>query len=237
MDANPCRARTPGFEALGGWLKDDGREVGASRVWMRDTGELSDASSHGARVWKTLTECGVRSNEDHYFSNSSNFTNMIHMESGDVISSKSASPPWEDIPFPEPAVWGEYPHLGRGILDIVYDGKREDGQRILNVSSAGNEGGKRTSHLQGAGFQLALQEFDKPFGSLSAAILVKAKSASQRIAGCAAAVRFAATPIRCACSLRGRARTTRSAHRYPPPRSLPHSTPCGPSGPTWISST
>ena len=73
MDPNPCRARTPGFEAFGGWLKDDGREVGASRVWMRDTGELSDASSHGARVWKTLTECGVRANEDHYFSNSSNF--------------------------------------------------------------------------------------------------------------------------------------------------------------------
>ena len=43
MDPNPCRARTPGFEALGGWLKDDGREVGASRVWMRDQGALSDA--------------------------------------------------------------------------------------------------------------------------------------------------------------------------------------------------
>ena len=58
-------------------------------------------------------------------------------------------------------MWGEYPHLGRGILDIAYDGKREDGQRILSIRSAGNEGGKRTSHLQGSGFQLAVQEFDK----------------------------------------------------------------------------
>ena len=161
MDPNPCRARTPGFEAFGGWLKDDGREVGASRVWMRDSGELSDASSHGARVWKTLTECGVRANEDHFFSNSSNFTNMIHMESGDVIASISSSPPWEDIPFPEPVVWGEYPHLGPGNFDIAYDGNRENGQRILSIRSAGNEGGKRTSHLQRAGFQLGLQEFDR----------------------------------------------------------------------------
>ena len=161
MDPNPCRARTPGFEAFGGWLKDDGREVGASRVWMRDVGELSDASSHGARVWKTLTECGVRANEDHYFSNSSNFTNTIHMESGDVIASISSSPPWEDIPLPEPAVWGEYPHLGPGNFDIAYDGNRENGQRILSVRGVGNEGGKRTSHLQRAGFQLGLQEFDR----------------------------------------------------------------------------
>ena len=161
MDPNPCRARTPGFEAFGGWLKDDGREVGASRVWMRDSGELSDAGSHGARVWKTLTECGVRANEDHFFSNSSNFTNMIHMESGDVIASISSSPPWEDIPFPEPVVWGEYPHLGPGNFDIAYDGNRENGQRILSIRSAGNEGGKRTSHLQRAGFQLGLQEFDR----------------------------------------------------------------------------
>ena len=161
MDPNPCRARTPGFEAFGGWLKDDGREVGASRVWMSDVGELSDASSHGARVWKTLTECGVRANEDHYFSNSSNFTNMIHMESGDVIASISSAPPWEDIPLPEPAVWGEYPHLGPGNFDIAYDGNRENGQRILSVRGVGNEGGKRTSHLQRAGFQLGLQEFDR----------------------------------------------------------------------------
>ena len=40
FDPNPCRADTPGFEALGGWLKNDGRELGNSRVWiggLRDT--------------------------------------------------------------------------------------------------------------------------------------------------------------------------------------------------------
>ena len=161
MDSNDCRARTPGFEALGGWLKDDGREVGASRVWMIDSGELSDASSHGARVWKTLTACGVRSDEDHYFSTSGNFERAIRMAGEDTIRSSSGSPAWQNIPFPEPAVWGEYPHLGRRFLDVTYDGNREDGQRILTVSAAGNEGGKRTSYLQTESFQLALQEFNK----------------------------------------------------------------------------
>ena len=68
MDPNPCRARTPGFEALGGWLKDDGRELGNSRVWIRDDGALSDATSHGAEVWLTLSDCSVRSVvEEQYF--------------------------------------------------------------------------------------------------------------------------------------------------------------------------
>ena len=59
-DPNDCRARTPGFEALGGWLKNEGRELGGSRVWLRDNGSLDDEGSHAARVNKTFTECAAR---------------------------------------------------------------------------------------------------------------------------------------------------------------------------------
>ena len=62
FDPNPCRAETPGFEALGGWLKNDGREIGASRVWLRDSGDL-DAPldmSHGASVNASFSACAVR---------------------------------------------------------------------------------------------------------------------------------------------------------------------------------
>ncbi|MXW19642.1 MAG: hypothetical protein F4Z95_02430 [Gammaproteobacteria bacterium] len=62
FDPNPCRAETPGFEALGGWLKNDGREIGDSRVWLRDSGELDVPleDSHAARVNATFNACGVR---------------------------------------------------------------------------------------------------------------------------------------------------------------------------------
>ena len=60
-DRNPCRALTPGFEAFGGWIKNDGRELAASRLWQSDFGSLDDEDSHGFRVRQTLDECGVRS--------------------------------------------------------------------------------------------------------------------------------------------------------------------------------
>lgn len=61
-DPNGCRAKTPGFEALGGWLKDSEREIGDSRVWIRDTGGLDAPveQSHGARVKGSFDDCAVR---------------------------------------------------------------------------------------------------------------------------------------------------------------------------------
>ena len=157
FDPNPCRARTPGFEALGGWLKNDGREVGASRVWIDDVGELSDSTSHGARVWAILVACAVRSTEDHYHSSGAAHWESIRADGGDGITSVSSAPFWEDIPLPEPGIWDEYPYVRPGILDRAQDGNW-DGQRLLRIAAAGNDGGKRTSWLQRAGVQLALQE-------------------------------------------------------------------------------
>ena len=157
FDPNDCRARTPGFEALGGWLKNDGREIGGSRVWIRDGGELTDEDSHGARVWATLVACAARSTEGHYNSSEAAHWESIRADGGDGITSVSSAPFWEDIPLPEPGIWDEYPYVRPGILDRANDGNR-DGQRLLRIAGAGNDGGKRTSWLQDAGFQLALQE-------------------------------------------------------------------------------
>ena len=157
FDPNPCRARTPGFEALGGWLKNDGREIGGSRVWIDDVGELSDEDSHGAGVWATFTDCAARSTEDQYHSSGALHWESVRADGGDGIVSISLTPVWEDIVLPEPGVWSEYPHVRAGVLDVEHDGNR-DGQRLLRLAAAGNDNGKRTSWLQDAGFQLALQE-------------------------------------------------------------------------------
>ena len=108
MDPNPCRARTPGFEAFGGWLKDDGRELGDSKVWVRDTGALSDAASHGAQVWLTLSDCSVRSVvEAQYFDGMPpQYFDALFGDGRDSIESSSFSPDWEDIEFPAPIPWG-----------------------------------------------------------------------------------------------------------------------------------
>ena len=159
FDPNPCRAETPGFEALGGWLKNDGRELGGSRVWIDDGGTLDQplSESHGARVWASFTACAARSDEEHYNEDGALHWKSIRADGGDGIVSFSSAPFWEDIVLPEPGVWAEYPHARPGILDVEHDGNR-DGQRLLRLSGAGNDNGKRTSHLQRAGFQLALQE-------------------------------------------------------------------------------
>ena len=153
MDPNPCRARTPGFEALGGWLKDDGRELGDSKVWIRDDGALSDAASHGAQVWRTLTDCSARDVvEGQYFNHMTPEFFQAQREDGrDLLESISSSPTWEDVEFPEPLEsWGTtYAYL---------DGTR-DGQRILLIRGAGNDPqNRRTGELQSARFQRALVE-------------------------------------------------------------------------------
>ena len=156
-DPNPCRARTPGFEALGGWLKNDGRVLGGSRVWIDDVGELSETSSHGARVWGTFSDCAVRSATENYFVSESEFLDAIRADGGDLIQSLSSAPAWEDIELPEPGTWGDNSYVPGGILHRWHDGNH-DGQRVLRIQGAGNDAGERTSHLQRATFQLALQE-------------------------------------------------------------------------------
>ena len=159
FDPNPCRAETPGFEALGGWLKNDGRDLGGSRVWIVDVGALDQplSESHGARVWASFTACAARSTEDQYHSSGALHWESIRADGGDGIKSISSAPFWEDIDLPEPGIWDEYPYVRPGILDRAHDGNR-DGQRLLRLAAAGNDNGKRTSWLQDAGFQLALQE-------------------------------------------------------------------------------
>ena len=159
FDPNPCRARTPGFEALGGWLKNDGRELGASRVWIDDVGELFDESSHGARVWATFTACAVRSTDDHYFTVAAAFKNAIRAAGEDAITSASSAPYWEDIDFPDPAAWVDHPNPRADLIDLAYSGTH-DGPRILNIMAAGNDGGKRTSRLQTPQLQRGLLETD-----------------------------------------------------------------------------
>ena len=151
FDPNPCRAETPGFEALGGWLKNDGRALGESRVWIRDQGSRTAplSESHGARVWASFTACAARSDPERYFTDWPTLIEAQTNDGGDAIESYSLAPPWQDIPFPEPS-----------ILPDIFDGER-DGQRILRIQGLGNENGRRTAFLQGASFQAALLETDK----------------------------------------------------------------------------
>ena len=75
FDPNDCRAKTPGFEALGGWLKNDGRSIGASRTWLRDSGDVDaplDGHSHGADVNATFNACAVRDSA-HYLQSADGF--------------------------------------------------------------------------------------------------------------------------------------------------------------------
>jgi len=159
-DPNPCRARTPGFEALGGWLKNDGRELGESRVWIGDQGALTDETTHGARVWETFGDCAVRSTEDQYAQDEDRGTHTVvtvwdkvRDDGRDLIVSQSSSPPYEDIELPEPRPgWIEaYPYQ---------NGERDDGQRFLVIQGAGNYAGKRTGWLQASAFQAYLEHHE-----------------------------------------------------------------------------
>ena len=158
FDPNPCRARTPGFEALGGWLANDGRELGLSRVWIGDNGDLSDSETHGAQVWGAFTACAARSTESQYApsipSEEGDFLLSVVLDEAradgrDLIVSKSNSPPYQEGPLPDSdPIW-----LDR----LPYrNGVREDGQRILEIVAAGNDEGKRTGHLQTPAFQTFL---------------------------------------------------------------------------------
>ena len=152
-DPNACRARTPGFEALGGWLKNDGRELGFSRLWMSDQGALSDPSTHGARVWATLIACAVREvSENRYFTDDFELLDAQRADGTDAIRSESLGVPYQEgVPFPDPEPLSTY--------FPEQDGAR-GGQRVLLIKSAGNDNGKRTGNLQNASFQGALSQSD-----------------------------------------------------------------------------
>ena len=189
MDPNPCRRRTPGFEALGGWLKDDGRDVGESRVWVSDSGALREedgswADTHGARVWQTFIDCAVRSDETQYNyflveerRSARNFVKLIREDGGDFILSQSIGSN-KASEIPEPGVWwerevdtGSYHNVDCGdgpgvgechVLDRLHDGENGsaiNGQRVLWVRPAGNDDGEMTAHVYHGGIQLALQEW------------------------------------------------------------------------------
>ena len=159
-DPNPCRARTPGFEALGGWIKNDGRELGESRVWIGDSGALTDESTHGAQVWRSFSDCAVRSTEDQYAQAEDRGTHTVttvwdkaREDGRDLIVSRSVSPPYQDVELPDPRPgWVEnWPYQ---------DGAREDGQRWLQIEAAGNYAGNRTGHLQAPHFQAYLERHE-----------------------------------------------------------------------------
>ena len=150
-DPNACRAQTPGFEALGGWLKNDGRELGPSRVWIDDVSELSDSSGHGAQVWSTFTACAVSSTQAQFFTDAQALYRAQEEDGRDAIESLSLGlvrPPDESDPYPAP----DY-------LEQVFDGMR-DGLRLLRVQGAGNDDGLITSELWDANFQAALEAKD-----------------------------------------------------------------------------
>ena len=187
MDPNPCRARTPGFEALGGWLKDDGRDVGESRVWVSDSGALREedgswADTHGARIWQTFIDCAVRSDETQYNyflveerRAARNFVKLIREDGGDFILSQSTGGIKET---PKPGVWwdreadtGAFHNVDCGhgpgsgdcrAIDRVHDGENGsgiNGQRVLWVRPAGNDDGEVTNHAYNGGIRLALEEW------------------------------------------------------------------------------
>ena len=77
----------------------------------------------------------------------------VREDGRDLINSSSFAPPYQDIELPEPDPrWRE--------SRPYYNGEREDGQRVLEISGAGNDNGKRTGHLQTALFQAYLEQHE-----------------------------------------------------------------------------
>lgn len=165
FDPNDCRAETPGFEALGGWLANDGRELGDSRVWVHDRGPADgplgvqgEWATHGARVWSTFTDCAVRAEVDQYVQVVEGVGSVIYdaveAEDRDLILSRSSAPDYEDVPLPEP------------LLEVLeywpyWNGEKQEGvQRLMEIRGTGNDDGNRTGWLQEDYFQGLLEHND-----------------------------------------------------------------------------
>ncbi len=93
-EPRPCRANTPGFEALGGWIKDSGKS-GKSRVWIWDDDPLTNPSEtdpsaprvtgHGSLVWSVYSDCtAAETSTDRYFYKLSE-ENKERMERGEIV--------------------------------------------------------------------------------------------------------------------------------------------------------
>ena len=135
-DRNPCRALSPGFEAFGGWITNDGRELEASRLWQTDSGSLDDEDSHGFGVRRTLDECAVR-DLGVYISNAT-IWDVLEREKPDkpLVWSVSISRPRA---FDPDYIWpgwtnppNSFPDLLNSESDYEYD--------VLGVQSLGNFG-------------------------------------------------------------------------------------------------
>ena len=102
--------------------------------------------------------CAARSTTDHYFISETELINALRADGGDLITSYSLAPFWEDIELPAPGTWGDISNVPNRTLNRWHDGNHT-GQRVLRLNAMGNDS-QRTSHLQRATFQLALQESD-----------------------------------------------------------------------------
>ena len=192
FDPNPCRARTPGLRGIRRLAQE--RRAGDRRFAGVDSTMSASCPmriAHGARVWATLVACAARSTEDHYNSSEAAHWESIRADGGDGITSVSSAPFWEDVPLPEPGIWAEYPYVRAGVLDRAQDGNR-DGQRLLRLSQPlGTTTANARPGCRMQGFNWPCRNPPQHWLSSSAATLAKAMNASQRIAGCVAAVRSA----------------------------------------------
>ena len=161
FDPNPCRAETPGFEALGGWLKNDGREIGASRVWLRDSGDIDGPldMSHGARVNASFSACAardiaryVRSASIRTLDGSQNLEEMLveaDLSHGLLISS-SYSQSGLANPGTDALVW--FNLLDADSSDL----------NVMLITGAGNGNNLPTGLTQGSEYKDSLNEALKP---------------------------------------------------------------------------
>ena len=161
FDPNPCRAETPGFEALGGWLKNDGREIGGSRVWLRDSGDIDGPldMSHGARVNASFSACAardiaryVRSASIRTLDGSQNLEEMLveaDLSHGLLISS-SYSQSGLANPETDALVW--FNLLDADSSDL----------NVMLITGAGNGNNLPTGLTQGSEYKDSLNEALKP---------------------------------------------------------------------------
>ena len=152
FDPNPCRAETPGFEALGGWLKNDGRVLSDSRIWMRDNGEIDDTETHAYTVHSVLSDCSVRTGDAtaRYFNRRiyrSALSLQVVRELGaparDMLLADSSAPGFCDSYLSgHPEFCTEGPDWKRELrpLDPIYDPDAPEGPKFLRIQSADNQG-------------------------------------------------------------------------------------------------
>lgn len=142
-DMNACRAQTPGFEALGGWLKNDerenGRVIGGSRVWLHEGGDFEAVpapapEAHAANVRATFEACAVRLGakylrSDDEVANEIDLLNTDDPEHGVLISLSAYTP------------------RDGGLEWFKRLDDASDGPDVMAVWAAGNSGGK-PAHLR-----------------------------------------------------------------------------------------